>query len=402
MFSKERLENFANILIWGLHTSKKQLLSPGDVVLVQFSLPYWEFAAIVQGKLLSQGFNVIVEMFPTPLMEKNTFELSGDKQLKFLPQWIKDKNADINGIIQLIAPEDLTHLKDVDPKKIATFVSSKKPIREIRDAREMSGEYGWTICVLPTQALATASNMSLEEYEEEVARICHLDDDDPIWFWEVLHEKATKAKDYLNSLPVDHFNVVSDSGRTNIDIYPIEFVQWIGVEGSNIPSFEIYTSPNCHKTQGDFFANTVMFRDGNEVSGVQLRFKDGRVVEASAEKGNDFLQAQLNIDENSNMLGEFSLTDKTASTITRNMSHILYDENVGGEYGNSHIALGNGFPNAYCGKAELTPELRKEIGINNSSLHWDVISTESKRVTAFLKDGSEVVIYENGSFIIPQ
>ena len=278
---------------------------------------------------------------------------------------------------------------------------SKKPILEIRNRRETSGDLGWTLCVMPTEALAEEAGMSLEEYEDEVAKICHLDGDS-VAFWENLHNEAKEAKRYLNSLDVDYFHIISESGKTDLKVYPGEFRQWIGVSGHNIPSFEIFTSPDCHKTEGIFFANCTMFKDGNRVSGVTLEFKNGRVINCMAEEGDEFLHQQVRMDSTSDMLGEFSLTDTKASSITKFMASTLYDENVGGEHGNCHVAVGRGFVEAYCGDKELTPDLMKQIGINSSAQHWDLISTEKKIVTAHLKNGKEIVIYKDGSFIIPE
>ena len=81
------------------------------------------------------------------------------------------------------------------------------------------------------------------------------------------------------------------------------------------------------------------------------------------------------------------------------MANTLFDENVGGKYGNCHIAVGGSFSDAYAGNSKnLTKKMRKDLGFNDSALHWDLINTEKKKATAFLKSGKKVVIYENGLF----
>ncbi|MDD3284036.1 MAG: aminopeptidase [Patescibacteria group bacterium] len=401
MFSRERLMAMARCLIWGLKTARKADFKRGDVVVVGFCRLYIELAANVQSLLIKEGIHVIPEMMMTPEMELNLYSLGDNDQLQFLPQWLLNKQENLNGMIMILAYENLNHLKDLEPTKMALAQKSKKPLLDIRNQRERSGDFGWTLCVMPTEALAEEAGMSLEEYEEEVAKICHLDDD-PVVFWKNLHNEAMEVKRYLNSLDVDYFHVVSDSGKTDLKVYPGESRQWIGVSGHNIPSFEIYTSPDCYKTEGTFFANNTMFKDGNRVTDVNLEFKDGRVVSCSAKEGEEFLKKQVSMDDTSDMLGEFSLTDANASSITRFMASTLYDENVGGEFGNCHVAIGRGFGDSYCGNKEWTPDLMKQIGINSSAQHWDLISTEKKIVTAHLKDGHEIVIYKDGSFIIPE
>jgi aminopeptidase len=82
------------------------------------------------------------------------------------------------------------------------------------------------------------------------------------------------------------------------------------------------------------------------------------------------------------------------------MANTLYDENYGGEYGNCHIAVGASYSDTYDGDlSELTPERKKALGFNDSALHWDLVNTEPKRVTAHLSSGGKTVIYENGEFL---
>ena len=119
----------------------------------------------------------------------------------------------------------------------------------------------------------------------------------------------------------------------------------------------------------------------------------------SADKGEDYLYSTLNMDEGACQVGEFSLTDKRFSKINKFMASTLFDENFGGKQGNCHIAVGNSYSDTYNGDpSELTKELKKELGFNYSALHWDLVNTEKKLVTAHFKNGKTKVIYENGMF----
>ena len=82
------------------------------------------------------------------------------------------------------------------------------------------------------------------------------------------------------------------------------------------------------------------------------------------------------------------------------MASTLFDENHGGKYGNCHIALGASYPDTYAGnRADLTKQRKKALGFNDSALHWDLVNTREKTVTAHLKTGKTKVIYENGLFL---
>jgi aminopeptidase len=106
------------------------------------------------------------------------------------------------------------------------------------------------------------------------------------------------------------------------------------------------------------------------------------------------------MDKGSNKVGEFSLTDKRFSKIDRFMANTLFDENFGGKHGNCHLALGSSYSDSYLGTAaELTREQKAALGFNDSALHWDLVNTEKKRVTARLKTGDSIPIYEDGIFL---
>ena len=108
------------------------------------------------------------------------------------------------------------------------------------------------------------------------------------------------------------------------------------------------------------------------------------------------------MDKGACRVGEFSLTDKRFSRINRFMANTLYDENYGGRYGNCHLAVGDSYSDTYDGNpAELTKETKRKLGFNDSALHWDLVNTEKKTVTAYLKNGKRVLIYENGMFTLP-
>ena len=102
---------------------------------------------------------------------------------------------------------------------------------------------------------------------------------------------------------------------------------------------------------------------------------------------------------NADKVGEFSMTDKRFSHISKFMAETLYDENIGGREGNCHIALGNSYHDCYNGDPSKVSKSRwRKLGFNDSSVHTDIISTASRTITAYLKDGTSRIIYENGRY----
>jgi len=123
------------------------------------------------------------------------------------------------------------------------------------------------------------------------------------------------------------------------------------------------------------------------------------VVDLQAAQGRDFTAQQIAMDRGARRVGEFSLTDKRFSPIDRFMANTLFDENFGGRFGNCHLALGSAYSDAFAGNpADLTPERKRGLGFNDSALHWDLVNTQAKRVTAYGRDGRPRLIYEDGEF----
>jgi aminopeptidase len=334
---------------------------------------------------------------PTPTMERNYFHKAGPKQLDFQPPGADTLYEHLNGSIFLHAPESITHLSDVDPKKIARFTIARKPLRDILDKRDAAGRFGWTLCMLPTAELARHAQLDLDAYAQQVIKACFLNRTAPVTHWQEVFKRAATLKRWLNRMRVKYFHV--ESKNIDLEVTPGAKRRWIGISGHNIPSFELFLSPDWRGTRGRYYANQPSYRSGNYVEGVRLEFRQGRVKTIQADTGEAFVRKQLGMDKGASRLGEFSLTDKRFSKIDRFMANTLYDENFGGRQGNCHVAVGSSYADTYAGNpADLTPERKTELGFNDSALHWDLVNTEKKRVSAHLTNGKVVTIYENGQF----
>ena len=399
MLTKEELVRYADVLLWGLKTARKRKFKKYDVVAIRYHQPARLLAETLYTKLLQLGLNPVQRALETPAMEKSFYTHATARQLKYVSPGEESLYRSLNGSIMLYAPESLTHLGDVDPKKIGNAVVARKYLRDVLDEREDKGFFSWTLCLFPTIALARHARMSLKSYSRQVAAACLLNQPDPVKTWQDIHAKIHAVKKWLNQLPVQKLQV--DSKNIDLSITPGKKRKWLGLSGRNIPSFEVFISPDWRGTKGVYYADQPSFRNGNLVSGVRLEFKKGSVVNIQARKGNDFVRSQLNMDNGARRLGEFSLTDRRFSRISAFMANTLYDENFGGREGNCHVALGSSYSDSYAGKTtDLDESIKKELGFNQSALHWDLVNTEKKRVIAHLKGGGEITIYENGEFTI--
>lgn len=397
MLTKKQMDKYSDVLLWALKTARKGRFKKNEIVLIRFDMAAIRMCEILQGKLLDRGMNPVLRLGLTHKMEHNFYSKANNKQLVFLGPGETKLCNDLNGGIYLHAPESLTHLSAIDPKKIGKAVVARKPLREILQKREDRGAFGWTLCNLPTEELAKQAKTTLRQYTNQIIRACYLDKSDPVQAWKTIYKDAMAIKKWMNSMAVKYYHIESE----NIDlmITPGKRRKWIGISGHNIPSFEIFLSPDWRGTEGSYYADQPSFRSGNYVEGVRLSFKKGSAIKIEAKKGKQFVVKQLAMDKGACRVGEFSLTDKRFSRINRFMASTLYDENYGGPHGNCHLAVGDSYSDTYDGNpASLTKEMKRKLGFNDSALHWDLVNTEKKTVTAHLNSGKKVLIYENGMF----
>lgn len=399
MLTENNLEKYADVLLWGLATAKKAALKKNEIVLIQYDLAALRLAEILYGRLLTMGIQPVQRMVSTFGMELSFYQKANPQQLTFIAPGDRELYSNLNGRIFLHAPESLTHLKNIDPARIGKAVVARKVLKDILDRREEQRRYSWTLCILPTNELARQAKMSLKQYTAQVIKGCYLDCDDPVAEWRHIYKESADIKRRLSALPVKFFHM--ESANIDLKITPGAKRKWAGVSGHNVPSFEIFVSPDWRGTEGVYFANLPSFRSGNYVQDVRITFVKGQVVKVEASEGEEFAKKQLSMDAGARRIGEYSLTDKRFSRIDRFMAETLFDENFGGKVGNCHIALGSSYSDTFGGDpAKLTPALKKELGFNDSALHWDLVNTEPKTVIAHLTDGRKLLVYDRGLFKI--
>jgi aminopeptidase len=395
-FTAKQLENYAEVMIWGLWTARPKY-RPNDLINIRIDSAALPLAEALHRKLIQRKMNVVIRTQGSPNIERDFYLHSESRQRRFIAPGEKEFAAGLHGLIVLLAPESLTHLRGIDPKRIGEVAVARKPVRDVLDRREEKGLFGWTLCLYPTPEPAKTARLSLAQYQAQIVKACFLDAPDPVARWEKIHRESEDLKKWLNGLPIETLHL--ESASADLEISQGARRQYLGGGGNNIPSFEIFTSPDWRGTRGVFYADLPSYRSGNYVEGLRVEFSGGKAVRVSAKKGEEFARKMLGLDAGAGRIGEFSLTDCRFSKIDRFMANTLFDENFGGRFGNCHIALGASYSNTFKGNpARLTPALKKELGFNDSSIHWDIINTEDKVVTAKLRGGKKVRIYEKGRF----
>ncbi len=400
--SQKVLEKYAKVFVnFALNSGKG--IKKGDTVVVVGSEVSKPLYIEILKAIWKSGGNVIERYSAnnneTFKFDRYFYENASKEQLAFFPaKLIKGQVDDADHYLKIIADTDLKSLEGIDSKKIMLKNKTSKLEMKWREQKEISGKLTWTLGLYGTEAMAKEANLSIEEYWNQIIKACYLDKKDPIKEWKNLFKLIENYRSKLNKLKIDQVHMKGPDVDLWIKIG--EKRSWFGGSGRNIPSFEIFTSPDWRGTNGWIKFSEPLYRYGNLIEGIELTFKDGCVVKSKASKNEKVLKAMI-ATENANKVGEYSLTDKRFSRITKFMAETLYDENVGGPNGNSHIALGSAYKDCYEGDpSKVSEEEWIRLGYNTSSVHTDIVSTTPRTVTAHLKKGKQVIIYKNGQFVI--
>jgi aminopeptidase len=352
----------------------------------------------LQREILKAGGHPLMRLLPTGT-DKEFFELANDDQLTFMPkQYFKAKAKLIDHSIAIIADPFPQELESIDPRKIIKSRDAKKLYRELLTDKETQGKFTWTVGLWGVEAKAKIAGLTLKEYWQEIINACFLDHSDPIEKWRQVNTLQNSIRQKLNRLPIKSLHVSGKGIDLKVGLGSDRI--WKGGANRNIPSFELFTSPNWRETEGFVEFDQPVYRYGNLIEGIRLEFKSGIVTSATAKKGQKVLNSMLQ-SKNANKLGEFSLTDNRLSNINHFMAETLYDENMGGPEGNMHVAIGMAYKDCYKGDATLLKKKDwQRLGFNDSPEHTDIINTVSKTVVATLNSGQEILLYKDGRFQI--
>lgn len=407
--SHEILTKYADVLVNFALASGKGI-KKGDVVRLSASESAKPLYAAVHNAIVKSGGHVIANYAPdeekgdkrrNESCSRYFYENAKEHQISFFPKkYLRGLIDEIDHSIFLLADKDPHALEGIDPKKIMARGVALKPFMDWRHEKEWKGKFTWTLALYGTPAMAKEAGLSEKEYWDQIIKACFLDEKDPIKKWKEVYKEIDSYRSKLNKLSpkIEYLHAVGPDMDLTVRLG--EKRQWLAGSGRNIPSFEIFTSPDWRGTEGWIRFNQPLYRYGAKITGIELTFKDGKVVRSKA-KTNEKLLKEMIATKGADRIGEYSLTDRRHSRITKFMAETLFDENMGGRYGNTHLALGMCYRDTYAGDVtKLSDKAAAALGFNDSSVHTDIISTTDRTVTAHLKNGTTKVIYEDGQFVL--
>jgi len=328
--------------------------------------------AIYREVVVRGGRPVIIPVFTG--LNADLLINGSDEQLQYLSPIERFIREEADVTIQVIAETNTKSLGGVNPARQAVFQRARTGLVKTFMERESTGKVTWTLTLYPTDAHAQDAEMSTADYADFVFRACKLHEPDPVAAWKEQAVGQQRLIDWLTGK--DQVHLIGPG--TNLR-FSTKGRKWINADGrKNFPDGEIFTAPVEDSAHGHITYSFPAVYAGREGTGIRLDFEHGKIVNASAEKGEDLLLQQLDIDEGARCLGEFAFG--TNFDISQFTKQILFDEKIGGTV---HLALGETYP--------------ATGGTNSSAIHWDMICDlrENGRAEVddqpFLVDGKFVV-----------
>jgi aminopeptidase len=379
-------------------------INKGDTVYLVAQECAKDLFITIAKEVYAAGGNLITQYLPDNIRQTSLsrflLQNGTDEQVSFFaaPYW-KGIVDSADHILFIVAEPDIHVFEGLSSFKISMMNSAKAPWFQMREKKEQEAKLSWSLCLYGTQSMADEAGLTLHEYWAQIIEACYLSEDDPVAKWKQVQAEIEEIKNKLDALQIEKLHIKGND--INLEIRLGKHRKWLSGGGKNIPSFEIFTSPDWRGTNGHVTFNQPLYYSGKRIAGVHLQFKDGIVVTSSATENEDALKEMIS-QENADKVGEYSLTDKRHSRISKFMATTLFDENIGGEFGNTHIALGNAYKDTFTGDmSKVTEEEWRDMGYNSCpKVHTDIVSIANRTVTATLADNSKRIIYKDGMFVI--
>ncbi|MDR6552557.1 aminopeptidase [Paenibacillus qinlingensis] len=401
------LDQYAELAIRvGLNVQKDQ------TVVISTPIACADFVRKLAKKAYEAGAKDVVVDWDDDEVKALRLKNAPDDTLRTYPMWrakgLEEMAKDGAAFLSIYAPNsDL--LKDIPPERVAMSSKAAATAREGYLSYTRSNKVNWLLVSYPTAEWSAKVFPNLGESErvtklwEQIFTLTRVDKADPVAAWKE-HIGTLTAK--MNLLNIKKFKQLHfQAPGTDLYIELAAKHQWVaaGSESErgiffvpNIPTEEVFTMPARGGTNGTVRSTLPLSYQGSLIDGFSLTFKDGRVVEATAEVGQEVLNNMLNMDEGARYLGEVALVpyDSPISQSGLIYYNTLFDENA-----SCHVALGNSYPFTIEGGTAMSPEELEQNGYNKSLIHVDfMIGSKDMAIDGVHADGTREPLFRNGNW----
>ncbi|XBD02298.1 aminopeptidase [Pseudalkalibacillus hwajinpoensis] len=389
-------------------------LQENQMLVVNSSIEGAPFARMVVKIAYEMGAKTVHINWSDDTLDRLWYENAAQEVLENVPEWrvkMFDHFAEEGAAILSIRSTNPDLLKGIESSRISA--SNKAAGDAMKNFRKytMNDKITWSIVAIPNGEWAkkifpeTSEAKAIEQLWEQIFKITRVDQEDPVEAWNKHNATLSKAKDVLN----DHKykKLIYKAPGTDLTIELPEGHIWKGGSSpsekgiefnANMPTEEVFTLPHKYGVNGTVSSTKPLSYGGNLINNFSLTFKEGKVVDFSAEEGQETLENLLNMDEGARRLGEIAIVPHESPISQSGLIffNTLYDENA-----SCHLALGKAYPSSVKGGAAMDDDALDANGVNNSITHVDfMMGSGELDIDGVKEDGSTEAIFRNGNWAI--
>lgn len=408
MDMKKMLQKYATLAI-----KKGVNLQKDQVLLVSSPVECIDFSRAIAEVAYKEGAKEVIVHYGDQKLQRLKLEYASMDTLKEVPNWVAESYnsyAREGCAVISISASDPDAYKNIPMDKISTFQKHRQlALKEYYDY-SMANKIRWTVVSVPTEAWAlkvfkdSDSEEAVSKLWDVIFNVVRLNEDDPIKAWEEHNSNIDKKLEFLNSTKFEKLHYKNSKGTDLTIELPKDHI-WLGgsekctsgIEfNANMPTEEVYTLPKKHGINGTVTSSKPLSYGGNLINNFSLTFKDGKVIDFTAEEGYESLKELLVSDEGASYLGEVALVpfDSPISNSNLIFYNTLFDENAA-----CHLAFGKAYPTCIVNGENLSSEELSAKGANDSIIHVDfMIGTDDLDITGYTSDNTEIKIFTSGNW----
>lgn len=407
---EEYFEKIADLLLFAVNFKK------GDKISLTIDAGYRELAGCIARQAYQGGARYVDVSYTDEFLQAAAIAGSSDEF--WFPEYEEAMYREIAQpgwkLIGVRSNEEGDPFGGLPIDRATSYLQARRRLREPRQSAVMNHRIPWTLTYLPSTSMAALAfpelptDEALRSYWKAIVEVMYLDSENPRKVWEQKQLADERSANLMNELNAEALHFVGPG--TDLKVGLNQSARWIGgfdlsLTGerfmANIPTEEIFTSPDFRKVEGRV-ALTRPFRMHQNLGPIPLEawfeFRDGRVVDYGAKEGKETLTAFFDSDPKSRFLGEIALVDPASPIAATGMTYYngLHDENT-----SCHMAFGRAYPSTLKERNDYSEEELLAMGMNTASVHEDsMIGGAQVDVEAILSDGGRKDIIRDGKYLI--